>query len=187
MWHKQNYLAVLLSFYTSSRSVAYLLRHKKRYNFLSSLLIETVWILFMNVEILIHLGCFDMLDTTAMLNPAPLVLINNYTSHVVFCKGYSSGISAFSNKQNFLFCYRHTTWHLVTMNAYQCQIYSTGSWEMLCDVISCSLVEIYQVLPFPSMWYSCYSLKLERGDSFKSFIHNFCNTRHYQHNELHYL
>jgi len=143
MWNKRNYSAVLLSFYTSSRHVAYLPRHRKRYNLLTSQLIETVWIVFMNVEIFIHLGCFDTLDTTAMFNPAPLVLIKNYTSHVGFCNGYSSGISVFPNKQNFCFA-RHTTWHLVTVNAYQCQIYFTGSWEILCDVISCILVEIYQ-------------------------------------------
>ena len=140
----------------------------------------------MNVEILIHLGCFDTLDTTAVFNAAPLAPVNNYTSHVGFCKWYGSGISAFSSKQNFLFCYRHTTWHLVTMNAYQCQIYSAGSWEILRDVISCSLVEIYQVLPPLSMWNS-YSLKTEVGDSFKSFVHYFCNTRHHQHKGLHYL
>jgi hypothetical protein len=103
MCNKHNYLAVLLSFHTSSRRVAYLPRHREGYKLLSSLLIETVWIVFMNVEILTHLGCFDRLDTTAMFNPAPLTLIKNYISHVGFCKGYNSGISVFSNKQNFCF------------------------------------------------------------------------------------
>jgi hypothetical protein len=102
-WKKQNYSAALLSFYTSSRRFAYLHRHRKCYNFLPSMLTETVWIVYMNVEILIHLGCFNTLDTTATFNPAPLALINNYNSHVGLCKGYGSGISIFSNKQNFCF------------------------------------------------------------------------------------
>jgi hypothetical protein len=53
---------------------------------------------FVNVEILIHVCCFDTPDATAMFNPAPLALINNYTAHEGFCKRYGSEISVFSSK-----------------------------------------------------------------------------------------